>query len=109
MNAKLVFFTPCFLLLCATTPALAELRFTIHDVEIAKSACLVGSAYKAGLNADGSISVKNFEAKGEFVANKKEINVQAVPDEVKKAEFDTIRVCIRAHLIPESMTALTPL
>jgi len=95
MKIKLVF---AYVGIFLTTSAYADVGFTEKDVELVKSACLVGDSYQFSTKADGSISIKNLEGKGELSVSKKNVDTVDLPDADKREEFKEIRQCIKEYL-----------
>ncbi len=79
-------------------PTLAA-AFTKEDLELVKGACLAGESFDAHLKADGNISIKNLEGKGELSVGDTTSYIVSVPDPDKRAEFDAIRQCIKDYLL----------
>lgn len=78
--------------------AQADVGFTKEELELVKSACLVGSSFQFATEADGSLSIKNLEGSGKLNIKKNSTDTVDVPDPDKKSEFDAIRTCIRDYL-----------
>lgn len=81
----------------------ASVDFTVEDLELVKGACLAGSGFEFSTKADGSISIKNLEGKGELHVTKKSVDTVDLPDDQKKQEFNDIRACIQKYLLNDKI------
>lgn len=96
MNLKLYnlisllgFFVPCLT---------SAVEFTKEKLELVKDACLAGSSFEIKTEANGSISIKNMQGKGEILVSQKDVTTVDLPDSDKKEEFKEIRACIKDYL-----------
>ena len=100
------------LVLLSFSTASVAVDFTKDDLDLVKSACLVGSSFEFTTEADGSLSVKNLEGKGKLHVSKESVDTVDLPDADKKQEFTEIRGCIKDYLLKgkesSSAKALSP-
>ncbi len=93
------------LLAILTFTSNASVDFTEQDLQLVRSACLVGSGFDFIAEASGAISVKNLEGRGKLHIAGKDLSVVDLPDEDKKKEFSEIRECIKDYLLKNKNTS----